>query len=323
MKVVFTKSLLFIFMNYDGIVVIESLSEVYMNNNLSMGAKTTDKVCIKAEKVSYIYHGHNSHNQVKAVSDVSIKINKGEFVTILGRNGSGKSTFARLCNALLIPHSGVICVHGLDTSKQDNVWEIRRLAGMVFQNPDNQIVATIVEEDVAFGPENLGIEPDEIRNRVEDALRIVGMTEYANHAPHRLSGGQKQRVAIAGILAMKPECIILDEATAMLDPVGRREVMNVIKRLNRNEKITIVNITHHMDEAVYSDRVIIFDKGCIALEGHPSEVFSNVSKIKGLGLDVPQVTELFFRLNQLGYDVPLDVLTVEQAAIYLREYSSN
>lgn len=298
------------------------INEVGMNRKLSNKTPTVvgadHQNSIEAEKVSYIYYLHNSSNQIKAVNNVSIKIRKGEFVTILGRNGSGKSTFARLCNALLVPHSGVICIHGMDTSVHDHVWEIRRIAGMVFQNPDNQIVATIVEEDVAFGPENLGVEPEEIKKRVEESLKIVGMTEYANHAPHRLSGGQKQRVAIAGILAMKPECIILDEATAMLDPVGRREVMNVIRQLNKNENITIVNITHHMDEAVYSDRVIVFDKGSVVLEGHPGQVFSNVSKIKGLGLDVPQVTELFFRLKQLGYDVPQDILTVEQALMYLR-----
>lgn len=261
---------------------------------------------------SYATYGEDSE-EVQALRDVNVNIGKGDFVVILGRNGSGKSTFSRLLNALLIPQKGNVLVMGKDTANEDNVWDIRSTAGMVFQNPDNQIIATTVEEDVAFGPENLGVEPAEIRKRVDEALATVGISEFKTNAPHLLSGGQKQRVAIAGILAMKPECIILDEATSMLDPIGRKEVINVLKKLNKDENITIIHITHHMDEAALANRLIIIDAGNIVLDGTPQEVFSNVEKIKSLGLDVPQVTELMYSLKKQGIKVDKLPLTVEDA----------
>jgi len=261
---------------------------------------------------SYTTYGEVSE-EVKALNDVNVKIEKGDFVVILGRNGSGKSTFSRLLNALLIPQKGIVLVMGKDTANEDNVWNIRSTAGMVFQNPDNQIIATTVEEDVAFGPENLGVEPTEIRKRVDEALATVGISEFKMNAPHLLSGGQKQRVAIAGVLAMKPECIILDEATSMLDPIGRKEVINVLKKLNKEDNITIIHITHHMDEAALANRLIIIDNGSIVLDGTPQEVFSNVEKIKSLGLDVPQVTELMYSLKKQGIKVDKLPLTVDDA----------
>ncbi|WP_407641827.1 energy-coupling factor transporter ATPase [Caldanaerobius fijiensis] len=247
-----------------------------------------------------------------ALNGINVDIKQGEFVTIIGHNGSGKSTLAKHFNALLLPSSGTVLVDGIDTRNGDMVWNIRQTAGMVFQNPDNQLVASVVEEDVAFGPENLGIPPQNIRERVDEALRAVGMIEYAKKAPHLLSGGQKQRVAIAGIIAMRPKCIILDEATAMLDPSGRQEVMNTVKKLNREEGITIVNITHYMDEAVDADRVIVMDHGTIVMNGTPREVFKNVELLKRLGLDVPQVTELAYLIRKDGYDIPVNILTVDE-----------
>ena len=265
-------------------------------------------------EVSFSYTTYGEVNEeVKALNDVNVKIEKGDFVVILGRNGSGKSTFSRLLNALLIPQKGIVLAMGKDTANEENMWNIRSTAGMVFQNPDNQIIATTVEEDVAFGPENLGVEPSEIRKRVDEAMAIVGISEFKNNAPHLLSGGQKQRVAIAGILAMKPECIILDEATSMLDPVGRKEVINVLKKLNREDNITIIHITHHMDEAALANRLIIIDDGSIVLDGTPQEVFSNVEKVKSLGLDVPQVTELMYSLKKQGIEVDKLPLTVADA----------
>ena len=269
---------------------------------------------INIHDVSYIYKAHDEiQKDVTAVSGVDLAIEKGEFLVILGRNGSGKSTLARLMNALLLPAQGTVVVNGFDTSDENLIWEIRRSTGMVFQNPDNQIVGTIVEEDVAFGPENLGVPSEQIRQRVDEALETVGMADYKKHAPHLLSGGQKQRVAIAGILAMKPECIVLDEATAMLDPLGRKEVMKVLKKLNKDEGITIILITHHMDEAASANRVAVMDKGSLVMLGTPRNVFMNVEKVKSLGLDVPQVTELVYELNRLGYKLPQDILTVDEA----------
>lgn len=269
---------------------------------------------ITAENLQYIYKASfDDDKDNTALYDVNVKVSQGEFVAVLGRNGSGKSTFARLLNALLEPTSGVVYIRNMNTSDEKYTWEIRRSVGMVFQNPDNQIVATTVEEDVAFGPENLGIAPDEIKRRVDKALEIVGLSEFRTNAPHLLSGGQKQKVAIAGILAMKPQCIVLDEATAMLDPVSRKDVMNVLKMLNREEKITIVHITHHMDEASMADRIIVMDKGRVAIEGKPSEVFSNVEGIKGMGLDVPQVTELFYELTKEGFNLPSGILDIDKA----------
>ncbi len=265
---------------------------------------------IKIDNITYEYT--NDEQEIAALKDVKIEVKKGEFLVILGHNGSGKSTLAKHMNALLIPTRGKVYVDGMDTSDEKYLWDIRQTAGMVFQNPDNQLVATIVEEDIAFGPENQGIKPKDIRKRVDSALSIVEMSSYANHAPHLLSGGQKQRIAIAGVLAMKPDCIVLDEPTAMLDPVGRKEVMNTIKKLNKQENKTIVHITHYMDEAVDADRIIIMEKGEVVLQGTPKEVFSQVDKVKKYGLDIPQVTELAYKLKKEGIDVPIDVLTVEE-----------
>lgn len=242
---------------------------------------------------------------------------QGEFVVVIGHNGSGKSTLSKNLNAILMPTKGDIYIDGLNTKDEEHLWDIRQTAGMVFQNPDNQIVATIIEEDVAFGPENLGIEPIEIRKRVKEALISVGMYELRDRQPHLLSGGQKQRVAIAGIIAMKPKCIIFDEATAMLDPSGRKEVMKTIKRLNKEENITIMHITHFMEEAVDADRVIVMEKGKKVLEGTPKEVFSKVDKLKRIGLDVPYMTELSKELKEEGLDINDDILTVDEMVMKL------
>lgn len=247
-----------------------------------------------------------------AVDEVSMRVKKGEFLAILGHNGSGKSTLAKLFNALYVPGSGTVWVCGMDTKDDDLVFDIRQHAGMVFQNPDNQIVATVVEEDVAFGLENNGVPPKEIRVRIDDALRAVGMSQYAKKAPHMLSGGQKQRVAIAGVLAMKPDVIILDESTAMLDPSGRREVMNTVHRLNREEGISVVIITHYMSEAATADYMIVMDDGRIAMNGTPREIFTKVDKVRALGLDVPPMTDLAHSLRADGVDVRADVLTVDE-----------
>lgn len=243
---------------------------------------------------------------------VDFSVPEGQFVAVLGHNGSGKSTLAKHFNAILLPCGGSVTVTGIDTTEEDRVYDIRQNVGMVFQNPDNQIVATIVEEDVAFALENLGVPPKEIRERVDNALKVVGMYEYRNHAPHQLSGGQKQRVAIAGIIAMHPRCIVLDEPTAMLDPQGRREVLETILRLNREENVTVVLITHFMDEAVKADRVVVIDSGKIILDGTPKKVFPQIEKLKSVGLDVPQTTELVYELKKSGYDLPPDILTVDE-----------
>jgi len=273
-----------------------------------------DRDIIEVKKVSYVYNAHSEDKtDVIALKDINLTINEGEFIAVLGRNGSGKSTLAKLFNALILPSTGSVVVNGFDTSKAELLWNIRSSTGMVFQNPDNQIVGTVVEEDVAFGPENLGVPTDEIRMRVDEALETIGLSEYKNHAPHLLSGGQKQRVAIAGILAMKPKCIVLDEATAMLDPVGRKEVMHILRKLNIDEGITIVHITHHMDEAAKADRVMVIDAGECVMLGTPKEVFQDVNKMKTLGLDVPQMTELMYELNKLGHSFPTDIITVEEA----------
>lgn len=255
-----------------------------------------------------------SENQEKkiAINDVNLQITEGEFIAILGHNGSGKSTMAKHMNALLIPTDGKMLVNKMDTSDMNNLWNIRETAGMVFQNPDNQLVATIVEEDVAFGPENLGVPPEEIRKRVDEALERVGMSEYKKHAPHLLSGGQKQRIAIAGILAMQPKCIIFDEPTAMLDPSGRKEVLDTIIDLNRNYGITVILITHYMDEAAKADRIVVMDKGKLILDGKPRDVFSNVEKMKNIGLDVPQVTELSYELQKVGINIDTRILDVNE-----------
>lgn len=274
---------------------------------------------IKLENVSFKYPTDESYESPFAVNNVSLEIKEGEFIAILGHNGSGKSTTAKLINMILTPNEGKIYIEGKDITNpditDDDVFEVRKKVGMVFQNPDNQIVATVVEEDVAFGPENLGVPSAEIRQRVDEALEIVNMKEYARHAPHKLSGGQKQRVAIAGTIAMKPKCIIFDESTAMLDPMGRKEVMNTILRLNKEEKITIVLITHYMNEAIQADRVIVMKNGGIFLEGTPNEVFTKPDTLISAGLEVPQSIELLNKLNnELGFNVPLQVYSEDECA---------
>lgn len=267
---------------------------------------------IQCDNLTYKYVNSEDKLEKYAINGVNLEVKKGEFLVILGHNGSGKSTMAKHMNALLLPSGGKVYVDGIDSSDLSKTWEIRSRAGMVFQNPDNQIVATIVEEDVAFGPENLGVPPEEIRNRVDESLKKVGMYEYRRHAPHLLSGGQKQRVAIAGILAMRPKCIILDEPTAMLDPSGRKEVIRTIKDVNKEYGITIILITHYMEEAVEADRIVVMDEGKVKLEGTPKEVFSNVSLMKKIGLDVPQVTELAYELRNCGIDIKNDILTINE-----------
>ncbi len=255
---------------------------------------------------------YNETDEKLILKDLNLNIESGDFVAILGHNGSGKSTLAKLLNGLLQPTSGDVVVDGLNTKNEETIWQLRSNTGMVFQNPDNQIVATIVEEDVAFGPENLGIETKEIRKRVDRALKSVGMSEYARRAPHMLSGGQKQRIAIAGILAISPKYIILDEPTAMLDPVGRKEVMSTIEYLNKEEKKTIILITHYMDEAARANRLVVMEKGQILIDEKPREVFSHVDKIKEIGLDVPQVTELAWELNKEGFDINSKILNTDE-----------
>lgn len=271
-----------------------------------------DNVCFKYTVHSEDDGAEGKELEIDALRGVSLAVDKGAFIAVLGHNGSGKSTFAKLCNALLVPSSGRLLVAGLDTAVEANIWLVRQTAGMVFQNPDNQIIATLVEEDVAFGPENLGVAPGEIRTRVDAALEAVGMTDYAGQSPHFLSGGQKQRVAIAGILAMKPDVIVLDEPTAMLDPIGRREVLTYLSRLNKESGITIILITHYMDEAVSADRVVVMENGAVALDGPPKAVFANAAELRRLGLDVPQVTEIGRRLADLGFDVPRDALDINE-----------
>jgi len=269
---------------------------------------------IKCINVSfkYIKNSEGLNEEKYAIRDVNLDVRKGEFLVVLGHNGSGKSTLAKHMNSLVVPSEGTVIVDGLDTSKLENVWNIRAKAGMVFQNPDNQLVATIVEEDVAFGPENLGVESSEIRKRVDSSLEKVGMSKYKKHAPHLLSGGQKQRIAIAGVLAIQPQCIIFDEPTAMLDPSGRRDVLNYIKYLNESHGMTIVLITHYMDEAAQADRIIVMDNGKIKMEGTPREIFPQVERMKMIGLDVPQVTELAYELKKAGIDINEKILNIDE-----------
>ena len=274
---------------------------------------------IKVEHLNFAYPGVEDTPGVAVFTDLDLTVEEGTFVAILGTNGCGKSTLAKHFNSILLPCGGKVWVCGIDTSNEHRIMTVRRNVGMVFQNPDNQIVANVVEEDVAFGPENLGIASPEIRNRVDKALKQVGMYEYREHAPHLLSGGQKQRIAIAGVIAMEPRCIVLDEPTAMLDPKGRREVVETIGRLNKDKKITVVLITHHMDEAAKADRVIVLHKGNVAADGSPKEVFSQVELLHGLGLAAPETVELCYRLNQEGFDLPLDGLEPEECAQTLYE----
>lgn len=269
-----------------------------------------------------VFDYENGEEVSRAVDGLDLNIEKGTFVAVLGHNGSGKSTLAKLMNGILVPTSGTVKIDGIDTADQDEIMSIRRRVGMVFQNPDNQIVANVVEDDVAFGPENLGLAPEKIRKRVDEALGAVGMTKYAKHAPHLLSGGQKQRVAIAGVIAMRPECIILDEPTAMLDPSGRADVIKTVKRLNKEFGITIVLITHHMDETIDADRLVIMSDGKIIADGIPKEVFTHVDELRSCGLTVPETTELIYELRKEGFNLPLDALSVDECAKCIYELFS-
>ena len=269
---------------------------------------------IKTQDLAFTYPGTEDQVNTRALRGVDVTIERGSFVVILGHNGSGKSTLAKTFNAVLLPSGGKVYVEGMDTMDESLLLEIRRRVGMVFQNPDNQIVANVVEEDVAFAPENLGVPSAEIRKRVDDALEAVGMTQFVKHAPHLLSGGQKQRIAIAGVLAMKPECIVLDEATAMLDPIGRREVLAAVEKLNREQGITVVLITHHMNEAEHADRVIVMNDGLVVMDGKPREVFTRKKELENIGLAVPDTVSLLFSLREAGMDVPVDAITVEECA---------
>ena len=269
---------------------------------------------IRTDALSFSYPVEEGQRRTTALEDVTLSIEKSSFVVVLGHNGSGKSTLAKHFNAVLLPSGGAVYVEGMNTQDEDLLLEIRRRVGMVFQNPDNQIVANVVEEDVAFAPENLGVPTAEIRRRVDDALAAVGMTEFARHAPHLLSGGQKQRVAIAGVIAMEPECIVLDEATAMLDPAGRREVLDTVHRLNRQRGITVVHITHHRSEAEDADRVIVMNDGVVAMDGTPRDIFSRVEELRSLGLAAPDTVELLHRLNGHGMSLPLTAITVDECA---------
>ncbi len=271
---------------------------------------------IRTSHLGYEYIRRDEEGKVeelkRALDDLNLEIKEGDFVAVLGRNGSGKSTLAKHINALLCPTEGTIWIGGMDTADEDEIWNIRKTAGMVFQNPDNQIIASLVEDDVGFGPENIGVPTEEIWERVEESLKAVGMTAYAQNSPNRLSGGQKQRVAIAGVMAMKPRCIVLDEPTAMLDPQGRREVIKTIRELNKREHITVILITHYMEETVDADRVIVMGNGCIVLDGTPRSIFTQLEIVKSLGLTVPQVTELASMLRQKGFAVPDGVLTEDE-----------
>lgn len=282
---------------------------------------------IDAKDLTYEYYNLDEDGKVKdtvkALDGINIDIKQGEFVVILGHNGSGKSTFAKHLNGILSPKSGQLTVCGMDATDKNKVWDIRKEVGMVFQNPDNQIVATIIEEDVAFGPENLGIPPEEIRQRVDEALKTVGMTEYIKGSPNQLSGGQKQRIAIAGVIAMRPRCIVFDESTAMLDPIGRKQVMATMEKLNKEYGITVVHITHYMQEAILADRIVVIDKGKVILEGTPRQVFKEVKLLKEIGLDVPDTTYLAYLLNEAGLPISTENLTIDEVTEAIWQLQSN
>lgn len=270
-----------------------------------------DTDIIKIHELYFQYHNEETDEIVEVLKGIDLTVRRGEFLAVLGHNGSGKSTLAKHLNAILTPTSGKVLIEGIDTSDESRLYDIRQRVGMVFQNPDNQMVANIVEEDVAFAPENLGVPREEIRQRVDDALAAVNMTRFKNHAPHMLSGGQKQRIAIAGVLAMQPDILVLDEPTAMLDPSGRKEIMQAVKKLNQEQGMTVVLITHYMDEAVQADRVVVIDHGRIQMEGEPEAVFPRVSELKALGLDTPQATELVYLLNKAGAKLNPKVLNAQ------------
>lgn len=270
-----------------------------------------DTDIIKINQLCFQYHNEETEETVEVLRNIDLTVRRGEFLAVLGHNGSGKSTLAKHLNAILTPTSGTVLVEGIDTADESRLYDIRQRVGMVFQNPDNQMVANIVEEDVAFAPENLGVPREEIRRRVDTALEAVNMTRFKRHAPHMLSGGQKQRIAIAGVLAMQPDILVLDEPTAMLDPSGRKEIMETIKKLNKEQGMTVVLITHYMDEAVQADRVVVIDHGSIRMEGIPQEVFPKVQELKALGLDTPQATELIYLLNKAGANLNPNVLNPE------------
>ena len=279
-----------------------------------------EQTAIVVDQLTYDYPGTEETSPVQVFEGLDLTIEAGSFVAVLGHNGCGKSTLAKHFNAILLPTGGSVHVYGMDTRDEALLLKIRQQVGMVFQNPDNQIVSNVVEEDVAFAPENLGVPPEEIRTRVDEALKLVGMFQYREHAPHMLSGGQKQRIAIAGVIAMRPKCIVLDEPTAMLDPQGRREVLATIRRHNRENHITAVLITHHMPEAVLADRVVVMTDGGILTDGTPKEVFSQVELLRAAGLTVPETTMLLYELRQAGFDLPLDALSVEECAQTLRDF---
>ncbi|MCI9104534.1 MAG: energy-coupling factor transporter ATPase [Lachnospiraceae bacterium] len=276
---------------------------------------------IKASKLIYDYIRRDENDQVeevnRAIDGLDLDIKAGDFVAVLGHNGSGKSTFAKQVNGILLPTEGTVWISGMKTTDESRIWDIRKTAGMVFQNPDNQIIGNLVEEDVGFGPENLGVPTDEIWRRVDESLEAVGMTAYRLKSPNKLSGGQKQRVAIAGVMAMRPQCIILDEPTAMLDPNGRKEVIRTVRELNQKEGITVLLITHYMEEVIWADRVIVMDDGCLVMDGTPKEIFSRVKELKNYRLDVPQVTELAYELKQEGVELPDGILTIEELIEHL------
>ena len=276
---------------------------------------------IKATKLIFEYVRRDEQDHIeevkRAIDDVDVDIKKGDFVAILGHNGSGKSTFAKQINGILMPTGGTVLVSGMDTRDEDHIWDVRKTAGMVFQNPDNQIIGNVVEEDVGFGPENLGVPTDEIWRRVDESLEAVGMTAFRLQSPNKLSGGQKQRVAIAGVMAMKPQCIILDEPTAMLDPNGRKEVIRTVRELNKSQGVTVLLITHYMEEATWADRIIVMDDGKIVMDGKPREIFSKVRQLKECGLDVPQATELAYELKEAGMPLPEGILSREELVLEL------
>ena len=275
---------------------------------------------IETETLTFAYEPPEGSVAINVINGVDLTVEKGTFVAVLGHNGSGKSTLAKHFNGILLPSGGRVLVAGMDTADDETLLQVRETVGMVFQNPDNQIVSNVVEEDVAFAPENLGVEPTEIRRRVDEALKVVGMYEYRTHAPHLLSGGQKQRIAIAGVLAMNPQCIVFDEPTAMLDPRGRADVLEIIGRLPREYGTTVILITHHMDEVIGADRLVVMSEGRVVMDGTPKQIFPRVRELRALGLDVPETTDILYRLNEAGFDLPLDALTVEECAqaIYSR-----